>query len=63
MLELPGSVYQKVESFHPNYWGQLALRSCLRQAYNNGDIRGGTCTFFQDGPNDRGEPQVLLQPD
>jgi hypothetical protein len=60
VFELPGSVYQKVESFHPNYWGQLALRNCLRQAYNNGDVRGGTCQFMQDGLNDRGEPQVIL---
>ena len=29
---------------HPNYWGQLALRNCLRQAYNGGAPRGGTCT-------------------
>ena len=62
LLELPGSVYDKDESFHPSYWGQLALRNCLRQAYNNGNIRGGTCTFMQDGLNDRGEPQVILAP-
>jgi hypothetical protein len=60
MLELTNSVYQKVESFHPNYWGQMALRSCLRQAYNNGNIRGGTCQFQQNGLNDRDEPQVIL---
>jgi hypothetical protein len=63
LLELPGSVYDKDESFHPNYWGQLALRNCLRQAYDNGNVRGGTCTFMQDGLNDRGEPQVQLMPD
>lgn len=32
------------ESFHPNYWGQLALRACLRLAYNGGAPRGGVCT-------------------
>ena len=60
MLEVPGSVYQKIESFHPDYWGQLALRDCLRQAYNNGNIRGGSCEFMQEGLNDRGEPTVIL---
>ena len=63
LLELPGSVYDKDESFHPSYWGQLALRNCLRQAYNNGNIRGGSCSFMQDGLNDRGEPQVILSPE
>lgn len=27
------------EDFHPNFFGQLALRNCLRQAYNNGRPR------------------------
>ena len=35
--------YQLQEGIHPSYWGQLALRNCLRQAYNGGAIRGGTC--------------------
>jgi hypothetical protein len=26
--------YQLQEDAHPSYWGQLALRNCLRQAYN-----------------------------
>ena len=60
VIDLPGSVYQKVESFHPGYWGQLALRSCLRQAWNNGAVRGGSCRFYQAGRNDRGEPSVQL---
>ncbi|MBL0705932.1 hypothetical protein [Sinomonas cellulolyticus] len=38
------SDYYIQESLHPNYWGQLALRSCLRQAYNGGAPKGGTCT-------------------
>lgn len=38
------SAYQIQEDFHPNYWGQLALRNCLRLAYNGGAPRGGTCT-------------------
>jgi hypothetical protein len=35
--------YQLQEDGHPNYWGQLALRNCFRQAYNGGNPRGGTC--------------------
>jgi hypothetical protein len=31
------------ESLHPNYWGQLALRNCWRQVWNDGDVRGGAC--------------------
>ena len=40
---LGNSPYQLQEDIHPNYWGQLALRNCLRQAYNGGTPRGGTC--------------------
>jgi hypothetical protein len=43
------SGYFVQESLHPNYWGQLALRSCLRQAYNGGRPRGGTCTIAGTG--------------
>ena len=57
---LPGSVYYKNESFHPNYWGQLALRNCLRQAWNNGAVRGGTCQFMQNGLNAFKEPTMIL---
>ncbi len=59
-LPLPGSVYYKNESFHPNYWGQLALRNCLRQAWNGGDVQGGTCTFVGNGANAYGEPHMHL---
>ena len=54
------SPYQKQESFHPNYWGQMALRNCVRQVYNNGNVRGGTCVIAQSGLNDRGEPYMEL---
>ena len=37
--------YQLQEDFHANYWGQLAMRNCVRQAYNGGAPRGGTCTI------------------
>jgi hypothetical protein len=39
-----GSDYYVQESLHPNHWGQLALRNCLRQAYDGGAPRSGTCT-------------------
>jgi hypothetical protein len=52
--------YYVQESFHPNYWGQLALRSCLRQAYNGGAVQGGTCTRTAGGLTAAGEPVVTL---
>ncbi len=38
------SDYYIQESLHPNYWGELAVRSCVRQAWNGGTPRSGTCT-------------------
>jgi hypothetical protein len=52
--------YQLQEDAHPNYWGQLALRNCLRQAYNAGAPHGGTCTIASTGLNGSGEPQMSL---
>ncbi len=52
--------YQLQEDAHPNYWGQLALRDCLRQAYNGGAARGGACTIAASGLNGYGEPQMSL---
>ena len=53
--------YQVQESFHPNYWGQLALRNCVRQAYNGGTPRGGTCARGTlTGRNALGEPNMAL---
>lgn len=54
-----GSNYYLQESLHPNYWGQLALRNCVRQAYNGGVPRGGTCTIAGPGLLN-GEPQMTL---
>ncbi len=48
--------YQLQEDGHPNYWGQLALRNCLRQAYN-GAPRSGSCTSAP-GKNANGEPNT-----
>ena len=53
--------YQLQEDAHPNYWGQLALRNCLRQAYNGGAPRGGTCVRSANGLTSRGEPNMTLQ--
>jgi hypothetical protein len=47
--------YQLQEDAHPNYWGQLALRNCFRQAYAAG--RGGTCSRGL-GLNANGEPNM-----
>lgn len=51
--------YYIQESLHPNYWGQLALRSCVRQAYAGGAVRGGTCTLAGTGLVG-GEPRMTL---
>ncbi|MDF1603187.1 hypothetical protein [Nocardioides sp. YIM 152315] len=53
------SPYYIQESIHPNYWGQLATRSCVRQAWNDGDPRGGTCTIAGTGLQN-GEPVMSL---
>jgi hypothetical protein len=53
--------YQLQEDGHPSYWGQLALRNCVRQAYNGGAPRGGTCTHATTGGLDaQGEPNMTL---
>ena len=50
--------YQLQEDGHASYWGQLAMRNCLRLAYNGGDVRGGKCVRVANGLNSRGEPQM-----
>jgi hypothetical protein len=55
-----GSNYYIQESLHPNYWGELALRSCVRQAYNGGVPHGGTCRISGTGLSSRGEPLMSL---
>ncbi|GAA3826464.1 hypothetical protein [Nocardioides panacisoli] len=54
------SPYYIQESLHPNYWGQLAVRSCVRQAYNAGTPKGGTCVRTGTGLLN-GEPRMTLQ--
>jgi len=52
--------YEIQEDIHPNYWGELALRNCMTQAYNGGSPRGGTCTISGSGLNSAGEPNMSL---
>jgi hypothetical protein len=52
--------YEIQEDIHPNYWGQLALRNCLTQAYNGGTPKGGTCNISATGLNSAGEPNMSL---
>jgi hypothetical protein len=52
--------YQLQESAHASYWGQLAMRNCLRQAYNGGTVKGGACVRVADGLNALHEPQMGL---
>jgi hypothetical protein len=52
--------YQLQEDGHPSYWGQLALRNCLRQAFSGGAVRGGTCRIAGAGLTSRGEPVMSL---
>jgi hypothetical protein len=52
--------YIRQEGFHPNYWGELALRACLRLAYNNGTVRGGSCAIAGTGRAANGEPRMRL---
>jgi hypothetical protein len=52
--------YELQEDIHPNYWGQLALRNCLRQAYDGGAVHGGTCRRGT-GLDALGEPNMTLR--
>ena len=54
------SPYYIQESLHPNYWAQMATRSCVRQAWNGGSPRGGTCSISGTGLVG-GEPRMTLQ--
>jgi len=53
--------YQLQEGAHPSYWGQLAQRNCLRQAYSNGVPRSGRC-LRGTGLNALGEPNMTFVP-
>jgi hypothetical protein len=53
--------YQIQEASHASYWGQKAMRNCLRQAYNNGSPISGNCVRVANGLNAQGEPVMGLQ--
>src|SRR3954462_6597595 len=53
--------YQLQEGIHPSFWGQKALRNCVRQVYNAGTPRAGTCTpATGGGVNSLGEPNIAF---
>jgi hypothetical protein len=52
--------YSVQESLHPDYWGQLALRHCLREVYHHGSPRGGSCVIAGAGLR-HGEPKMHLR--
>lgn len=51
--------YYVQESLHPNWWGEKAIRNCVRQAYNGGVPKGGVCNRGT-GLNANGEPNMTL---
>ncbi|HQY86380.1 MAG TPA: hypothetical protein PLN29_15365, partial [Ilumatobacteraceae bacterium] len=51
--------YYVQESLHPNWWGEKAIRNCVRQAYNAGVPKGGVCNRGT-GLNANGEPNMTL---
>lgn len=57
--------YQLVEGMHRNYWGNLSLRACLREATNlvkQGDARSDwRCVPSGQGLNEKGEPRMALE--
>jgi len=59
-LTAVGTKFFIQESLHPNYWAQLGLRSCLRQVWNAGVVRGGTCAISGAGLVN-GEPRMTLR--
>ena len=53
--------YFEQESLHPDYWGQLAARSCVRQLYASQPRVNSSCSRTGTGLTSRGEPVVTLQ--
>ena len=53
--------YFEQESLHPNYWAQLAMRSCVRQLFASEQRANSTCVRSGTGLTPRGEPVVSLQ--
>jgi hypothetical protein len=55
------SDYYLQEDLHPDYYAQLGLRSCIRQAWNGGTPKGGTCTVSANGLDSYGDPNMSLK--
>ncbi len=53
--------YFEQESLHPNYWSQLAMRSCVRQLFASEQRANRSCVRSGSGLTARGEPMVSLQ--
>ena len=52
----------RIDALGPTaYWGQLAMRNCLRLAYNGGAVRGGKCVRVANVLDSHGEPRMGLQ--
>lgn len=64
------SPYEIQEGLHPDYWGQLAMRNCLRQLWNNsGVLNAGAGSYWHcndmsgttsTGVDSQGEPLTTL---
>jgi len=54
--------WQVQESLHPNYWGQLALRNCVRKVVHGPAASGGRCVNTAPGLTARDEPHMRLRP-
>ena len=52
--------YQLQEASHASYWGQKAMRNCLRLAYNGGNVQRRPLRAGADGLNAYGEPNMTL---
>ena len=60
-VQTSGTSFYVQESLHPNHWGQLALRNCVRQAYNGGAVQSGACQpSYSWGKNSLGEPNMTF---
>jgi hypothetical protein len=53
--------YQLQEDGHASYWGQLAMRNCLRLAYNGGAAQDRRCVRVANGLDSHGEPRMGLR--
>ncbi len=53
--------YFEQESLHPNYWAQLAARSCVRQLFAAAPKSTASCQQNGTGLTSRGEPVVSLR--